>query len=141
MSNLIFFDVVYDAGNTIVAPHVDGVALTELVEQFERSSAYTDPAGGYGGLVIDYYQFGPLDSYFLGLNDLWANGKVPVLACQCGEVGCWPLMCKIEQAADAITWNEFEQPHRPKRNYMKFGPFSFARSQCRTALQSLTERI
>jgi hypothetical protein len=146
MAHVLSFDVRRrdEDDVTVITPRVDGVMLTTLAERFERSHGLTDPAGGYGGLIPEYFRYGPLDRYFLGKSDTpyFANtpGRIYVLGCECGEVGCWPLSCVIDASGSAITWQSFEQPHRPERAYSSFGPFVFDREQYEEALCSLPKQ-
>ena len=48
-----------------IIPILNGVPLTDMILLFERENGYA-PAGGYGGLIPDYFKYGPLDRYFLG---------------------------------------------------------------------------
>jgi hypothetical protein len=143
MTNVIAFDVGRGGGDgaTIITPCIDGVLLTILVEQFEHARGMTDPAGGYGGLIPEFFAYGPLDRYFLGESErpCFANtpGRIYVLGCECGEVGCWPLVCLVSTSDRAITWQSFEQPHRPERDYSSFGPFVFDAEQYEAALHTL----
>jgi hypothetical protein len=143
MTNLLSFDVSrkIEAGVTVVTPCIDGVLLTVLVEQFERSHGLTDPAGGYGGLIPELFRYGPLDRYFLGKSQTpyfaAALGRIFVLGCECGEVGCWPLTCLVGTSDSEIIWHDFEQPHRPVRDYSLFGPFVFKFGQYEEALRKL----
>jgi hypothetical protein len=152
MTNVLSFEVGKDPERraivapteTFVTPRIDGVSLATLAEQFERSRGLIDPAGGYDGLNVDYFEWGPLDRYFLGKSEdpyfARTPGRVYVLGCQCGELGCWPLACSIETADGKITWHSFENPHRPKRDYSSFGPFVFDLAQYEEALRSLPSK-
>jgi hypothetical protein len=126
---------------TLITPHIDGVSLVDLVERFERGSSYIDPAGGYGGLVPALFNYGPLDVYFLGAAEgayfARSPGRIFVLGCTCGEVGCWPLVCVVDDRGSVVVWSDFEQPHRPNRDYSGFGPFVFDKVQYKQALLSL----
>jgi hypothetical protein len=126
---------------TVVTPVIDGVELTELVTQFEIAQGYNDPAGQYGGLVPDWFNYGPLDRYFLAdtTSSYFANNpaRIYVLGCECGEVGCWPLECTVDVREDAVVWRDFRQPHREKRDYAGFGHFTFNRAQYEAALAGL----
>ena len=115
-------------------PVIDGRPRTDLVAEFEANRGF-QPAGGYGGLVFEYFDFGPLSEYFD------RNETISVLGCDCGEVGCWPLMCRIKADGDSITWHSFLQPHRSGRDYSGFGPFSFDTPQYLSAVFSLQENI
>lgn len=120
-----------------VTPLVDGASLADLIEQFE-SAKTMEPAGGYAGIVPWYFNFGPLTAYFLGEStvDYWRDlGKVALLGCECGEVGCWPLFARVTVADSEVAWSEFEQPHRPARDYSEFGPFEFDLGEYRAALE------
>ncbi len=143
MVSVLSFDVSRsdEGGATIITPCVDGVMLTTLVEQFECSHGLTDPAGGYGGLIPELFRYGPLDQYFLGKSEIpyfaGTPGRIFLLGCDCGEVGCWPLVCRLTTGDSEITWHNFEQPYRPARDYSSFGPFVFELKQYKEALRSL----
>jgi hypothetical protein len=139
MINVLSFDVKDEDGVTVITPRVDGVLLTALAEQFECSHGMIDPAGGYGGIIREF--FGPFDRYFFGKSETPDFPDAPtciyVLGCECGEVGCWPLTCLVDAGDSEITWHSFEQPHRPARDYSSFGPFVFELEQYKEALRSL----
>jgi hypothetical protein len=132
------------SGNVLaVTPHVDGASLAALVEAYERAKGY-DPAGGYGGLIPAYFNYGPLDEYFTGKDksDYWMSLKgVYLLGCGCGEVGCWPLIASVYQKDDTIRWDGFVQPHRRERDYSGFGPYTFSRAQYEDAVKDLLIRL
>ena len=123
-----------------VVPVIDGTPLTELISVFEGDRRY-EPVGGYGGLVPAFFDYGPLDRYLMGHfhpDSNWARmGGIYVLGCDCGEVGCWPLLCRVWQDDDVMIWEQFRQPHRPEPDYSQFGPFTFDREQYGSALQTL----
>ncbi|MGR9206373.1 hypothetical protein ACU8OG_20940 [Rhizobium leguminosarum] len=141
MTNLLSFKFQNSDEDTVaIVPCVDGVGLDQLVAEFERTSGYCDPAGGYGGLIPSHYFFGPLPSYFLGQEEPVIDdepGEIYVLSCECGEVGCWPLVAHVRVNEDMVIWNRFSQPHRPNRNYESFGPFVFERIQYEQAVNTL----
>jgi hypothetical protein len=128
-----------------VTPHIDGVSLATLVEAFEEANGYADPAGGYGGLIPDFFRgYGPLDDYFTGNNPPanFLNLKgIYLLGCSCGEVGCWPLIASVRVVADTFEWAGFRQPYRPQRDYSAFGPFVFARRQYEGAVNEMANRL
>src|SRR4051812_46116737 len=73
----------------------------------------------------------PVDSWQVGVRTVHQRdgAKTPVLGCECGEWGCWPLMARIAMTAELVIWDSFEQPHRKTRDYTAFGPFRFDRNQ------------
>jgi hypothetical protein len=81
-----------------VTPFVNHLSLTEMISDFEKAKSY-QPIGGYAGIVPQYFDFAPVEQYFLGkhgLDSFWANlGGEYILGCECGEVGCWPLQWQI----------------------------------------------
>ena len=96
------------------------------------------PAGGaYGGLVPSYFRYGSMDELFHGTTDLGLGADTPLLACECGEVGCWPLLARITLTGDFVIWSHFRQPHRPTRDYSALGPFMFDREQYDAAVDDL----
>lgn len=143
MTNVLSFDVSKKREHkvTVVTPCIDGVLLTRLAEQFEQSHGLNDPAGGYGGLILEFFRYGPLDQYFLGMSEPPffedAPGRIYLLGCECGEVGCWPLSCLVDARDGTVSWHRFEHDHRPNRDYSSFGPFVFERRQYEEALRSL----
>src|SRR5579864_6627423 len=110
-----------------IVPVVDGTPLTALVHEYEAKRLY-EPAGEYGGLVPDFFNYGPFDAYFMGRCQKVTSEtdhEIYVLGCECGEVGCWPLQCQVQIAGATVIWEHFRQPYRPERDYSDFGPFRF----------------
>jgi hypothetical protein len=141
--NEIQFDCHIHADRDVleVVPRVDGVPLTELIDSFE-TDAQMQPAGdAYGGLIPQFFRFGPMKDHFHGRSTDAMGPKTPVLGCECGEWGCWPLMARITVTDDVVIWDGFEQPHRAARDYTGFGPFRFDRHQYDAALQDLTTAL
>jgi hypothetical protein len=116
-----------------LTPLLSGTPLTELVLSFEREHSF-EPAGGYAGLP-NWSSYGPLERYFMGESDdeFFAKGCY-LLECNCGIVGCWPLLAHIEAKGNLVIWDSFRQPHRPLRDYSEFGPFVFELEPYRTAV-------
>jgi hypothetical protein len=117
---------------------VDGKSPSSKVAEFEAANGYTDLAGGYGGLVPEYFNFGPLLVYFCGQAGQGGcdmDREIHVLACDCGEVGCRPLMTSVRRLGTSYRWSAFDQPHRPQRNYQAFGPFIFEQHQHENAVR------
>ena len=123
-----------------VIPVVAGTPLPEMISAFEHEKHY-EPAGGYGGLIPQYFNYGPLDRYFFGDFDdgsyFARMGRIYVLGCECGEVGCWPLVARVKVDEDSVVWDSFQQPHRPGRDYADFGSFVFKRRLYRHAVADL----
>ena len=123
-----------------VTPVVDGTPLPEMIAAFEHEHRF-EPAGGYGGLIPKWFEYGPLDRYFLGDFDkdsyFSRMDRIYLLGCQCGEVGCWPLMARIRTGSESVSWDSFQQPHRKERDYAGFGSFVFDAEQYREALVAL----
>jgi hypothetical protein len=127
-------------GSLMLTPVVDGRPLTELVTEFESRQGYS-PSGGYAGLVPDRFHFGDLPRYFLGQEDeQWPKpGYAWLLACDCGEAGCWPLEARIIVGTETVTWTGFAQPHRRTRDYQGFGDFVFNRASYEYAVCETVE--
>jgi hypothetical protein len=51
-----------------IIPLVNDVPLTRLVSEFEKTRSY-EPVGGYGGIVPQFFTYGPLEKYFMGEHD------------------------------------------------------------------------
>ncbi len=141
--SIVAFRVTSEPGwPTDVEPFVDGVALSGLAATYEREHSY-EPAGGYGGLVPDHFNFGDLSRYLIGDHQHQSprRGHLWLLGCQCGEVGCWPLEATITATSEAVTWTAFRQPHRPERTYEGLGPFTFERGQYDAAIAEALEAL
>jgi hypothetical protein len=127
-----------------ITPQVNDILLVQLVADFEKAHDYT-PAGAYGGIIPQWFDYGSLEGYFLAehkLDSFWAAlGGEYVLGCECGEVGCWPLMCRITVVGDDIVWDQFKQPHRQDWDYSQFGPFVFESTQYKSALTELATQV
>jgi hypothetical protein len=124
-----------------IVPAIDGQSLLDLIDRFELDAGMQPAGGAYGGLIPAYYRYGPLDAHFLGAGTPGLGTKTAVLGCECGEVGCWPLMTEIKPTGNLVVWNTVEQIFRPARNYTAFGPFLFDRKQYDIALEALCEEI
>ncbi|HVK26188.1 MAG TPA: hypothetical protein VM677_32930 [Actinokineospora sp.] len=124
-----------------VVPRVDGMPLTELIDRFEIGAQMMPAGNAYGGLIPLFFRFGPMNQHFHGRSTGAMGPKTPVLGCECGEWGCWPLMAHIIVTDELVTWDCFEQPHRDTRDYTGFGPFRFDRHHYDRALQDLTNAM
>jgi hypothetical protein len=130
---------------TQIRIEVNGSDLVELVREAELPSARADDeeelAGTYVGLVPGYIRM-DLAGQFLGGSGTWlypeGEGKTALLSCNCGEVGCSPLLARVTVEDDTVTWDEFEQPTRPDWDYDGFG-FTFERAQYEQALLVLLD--
>ncbi|WP_151480456.1 hypothetical protein [Streptomyces albicerus] len=142
-SNEIRFDCRQrgDGGVLVVLPRIDGEPLTELIDSFEIAAGMRPAGDAYGGLTPQFFRFGPMQDHFLGQSTKAMGPKTPVLGCECGEWGCWPLMARITATAALVTWDSFEQPHRKTRDYTAFGPFQFDHHQYADALRALDAAI
>jgi hypothetical protein len=127
-----------------VVPGINGKPLTELVSAYEIERHFK-PAGGYGGLIPEFFKYGSLDQYFMGRfqenSSLSSIDSIYLLGCDCGEVGCWPLKAKVRIEANEVIWEDFLQPHRPDRDYSGFGPFAFELEQYQKAVAELQEKV
>jgi hypothetical protein len=125
----------------VIVPNIDGIPLTELIDSFEITAGMQPAGDAYGGLIPQFFRFGPMEDHFHGRSTDAMGPGTPVLGCECGEWGCWPLMARITVTADLVTWDSFRQPHRKTRDYTALGPFQFDRHQYDDALAALTAAI
>jgi hypothetical protein len=127
-----------DGGVLVILPRIGGAPLIELIDSFEIAAGMQPAGDAYGGLIPQFFRFGPMQDHFLGRSTNAMRPKTPVVGCECGEWGCWPLMARITVTADFVVWDSFEQPHRTTRDYTAFGPFQFDRHQYDDALRALS---
>lgn len=121
-------------------PTIGGQTLIDLVTDFEQTTRM-NPAGGYAGLVLGSYNFGDPAELLLGVTVPARGERTPLLGCECGEWGCWPLLARIRVADSTVIWDDFAQPHRPDRDYSGFGPFRFPEPDYRGAVADLGARL
>jgi hypothetical protein len=140
MAHSLTFEIGASAhGATVIVPRIDGQSLIDLITAYEAVRKF-DVVGGYGGLIPESFNYGPLERYFF---EGWVERKpdtLPwlwLLGCECGEVGCWPLSCTVEARDDVVIWRDFGNEHRPERDYAGFGPFAFERAAYERVLQDL----
>lgn len=119
---------------------VNGAPLTTLIHAFENSHDL-GPADAYGGLVPSFFRFGPLDEHYLGRSKHRPGAKVPLLGCECGEWGCWPLLAHVKTTSTAVEWSQFQQPFRNDRDYSEFGPFVFSKRAYEDALTGMQQAL
>lgn len=136
------FDIVdpgYEAQQLV--PYVDGAQLTELVTVFEASQHF-DVVWKYAGLILGHFDFGDLSRYLHGEPRSWpGNGLVALLGCECGELGCWPLLAQVQVVGGRVVWDHLEQPYRKQRDYSGFGPFVFDEEQYRAAVARVVSAL
>lgn len=126
------------SGAAEVVPVVDGEELADLIHAFEKRQGWRPGGVSYAGLVPTSFRFGPLRIHFLAAGGAFkVRQKVPLLGCECGEWGCWPLLASVTVDDDAVLWSAFEQPYRPERDYGGFGPFTFDRQEYEGELAAL----
>lgn len=119
---------------------INGKNLIDLLRHYERPFADREGkpelAGQYLGL--------PVQELYENLTENVPGKKATVLGCICGDVDDWPLDVLIRDAADTITWSEFEnwqrngedkntgevdRAHADYWDYSSFGPFKFDKAQ------------
>lgn len=142
-----------DDGSSGIRIRINGRDLRELVREVEAPFAAAEGApfiaGAYAGLPPDAHVLPPA-RHFMGTPawNVYAYGtKTQVLQCDCGEPGCWPLVCRIDVSKERVTWTDFEQPFRISRDdgvawtYEALGPFSFDRDEYERALAKLAPAL
>ena len=141
MADVVHFKVI-DEDPRRLLPEVNGADLDTLVLAFELAHGF-GPAGGYGGLVPAYFNYGNLATYLVGQNpNQWpGQNRLWLLACECGEVGCWPLEARVTLTPTLAIWDQFAQPHRRERDYTAFGPWMFDRIQYETSVASAVDAL
>jgi hypothetical protein len=100
----------------VVIPHIDDHDLRSLLKAVELPFAirekHRDLAGDYDGVPLDIVR--PPSMYLLGSPAASCTdpAKTALLECKCGCEGCWPFLVRIAKDGDAVSWSDFEQPHR-----------------------------
>lgn len=129
--NSIDLQVRESANGAVVHVIIDGRDLIDLLCRIELPQATADGmpeiAGSYGGLSPDEWE---------ALPQLEDDGRVAVLGCECGVVGCWPFQVRITWRDATVSWGDFHGPGR-NSDYSALGRFIFAREQYESALSAL----
>jgi hypothetical protein len=130
---------------------VDGQDLTQFVRATELPFASLEGrdsmAGKYAGLSPDGLV--PPSKHFLGVPaKAWYDydSRIQIMGCECGEVGCWPLVCKILINEKSVVWSDFLQPHRAegRKGVVWSYPdlmFEFDRRQYESALAQMGHAV
>ena len=104
----------------IVRVLIDGRDLIDRVKAVEKPLALDEDnphlAGAYLGMAREDWQI---------RSEPDADGRRPILACECGIVDCWPLVARVVVGGNTVTWSDFKQPFRPRWSYTALGPFVF----------------
>ncbi|NGM50428.1 hypothetical protein G5B46_12485 [Caulobacter sp. 602-2] len=138
LSAIAFESLAREGGTTIVVPWIDGVSLIDFVAAFEREQGFDKLSSEErGGLIPEYFRFGPLDRHYLGRGD-WPTGDdgTVLLGCQCGEWACDPFYARIEVEGDVVRWSAFGR-YAGDEGYAGLAPIAFARDAYEEALRSL----
>ncbi|ONI79878.1 hypothetical protein ALI144C_24415 [Actinosynnema sp. ALI-1.44] len=130
-----------DSGVPQVVPRVDGAPLTDLIDRFEIGAGMRPAGNVYGGLASWVFRSAPVEDYFHGLPADATGPRTALLACSCGDVGCWPLLARVTTTDEVVIWDDFQQPHRRARDYTAFGPFQFDRDRYDVAVRELSAAI
>lgn len=119
---------------------INGRSLLDLAREVELPFATRDGnpdrAGSYVGLPTEAI-FMPSRRLLGEPEDGWDDweGRISVLGCGCGVVGCWPLQARIMVQDDVVVWDDFRQPHRRRWRHDRLGPFVFEREEYEAALR------
>ncbi len=76
-----------------------------MIYAYEHAAGRTPrPISDSGGLVPEYYRFGPAREHWFGLREFSGRtGVIPVLGCSCGEWGCWPTYATVVADEETVT--------------------------------------
>lgn len=134
----------YDSGyqESKVNIIIDGKPLAEIIKEYEMPMATKE---GNPALAGDYHAIevssSSLKQYYLGKDEAdWGDekNKTAILGCSCGNLSCWPLLCKINIQGTKVVWSDFEQPHRDEDwDYSTFEGFMFDKQQYLNAIDAM----
>jgi hypothetical protein len=102
---------------------INGKDFDQIIKDYELENFSHDPAagGGYAPIKTPYWD---RENYFLRSskeNDfLDKSGSALLLACSCGEWGCWNVFCSIIVTEKTIIWKNFRKDHRDWNYELKF---------------------
>ena len=121
---------------------IDGKHLAEIMKEYEMPMAVKEGnpslAGDYSAIDV---ASSSLKQYYFGKDKAdWGDekNKTAILGCSCGNLGCWPLLCKINKQGTKVVWSDFEQPHRDEDwDYKTFESFVFDKQQYLNAIDAI----
>jgi hypothetical protein len=78
-SNVIGFDYRRRGDRDVyeIVPRIDGTPLTELIDRFETKAGMQPAGDAYGGLIPQFFRFGPLEEHFRGRSTDAMGPKLP----------------------------------------------------------------
>jgi hypothetical protein len=131
-----------------VSIYINGRDLVDILREVELPFATREGhpviAGSYIGFSAKRLMLPSLHLFGRPRLSWGDSGKTPILGCECGELGCWPMLVRIVVAETTVTWTDFEQGHRNREedgwSYDGMDPFVFDRQQYISALMPPVER-
>ena len=116
-----------------IHPIINGIQLREIARAvelpFAQAEGSPDLAGSYKGLNdVRHAGFPWAPDHFL------VDGRVILLGCTCGDVGCWPLSAQVEISDSTVVWRDFGMPFR-SWDHSSIGPFVFDKARYVEALE------
>jgi hypothetical protein len=78
------------------------------------------------------------DHWFGSPSTPWSNddGRIAVLNCTCGDLGCGGVVARIAVDGESVTWSEFSNPR--SSTFLPLGPFRFDRSEYSEAVSAVS---
>ena len=69
------------------------------------------------------FKGGPVGAYMAGLGEetlrhrlLEKDAHITPYICDCGEPGCWPLVCQTKVMDSVVIWTNWSNPHRDDKS-------------------------
>ncbi|WP_405780667.1 hypothetical protein [Streptomyces sp. NBC_00859] len=62
----------------MIVPHIGGAPLTELIDGFEMDAGMQPAGDAYGGLIPEFFRFGPMEDHFRGRSTSATGSETPV---------------------------------------------------------------
>jgi len=117
-------------GGAATLIHINGEPLIDIVGRCELPCASADGQADLAGTCRPLWGYRFDHGLFFGRPsdpELRHPGGIVLMGCDCGVVGCWPLVCRLRIRDQRIVWDSFRQPFRPKWDHGELGPFIFHR--------------
>jgi hypothetical protein len=122
---------------------VNGSRLQEMVRAVEASQATGNAKDGVPGRYMglqprpDTFPIRRLLGEPVVHTSSGISRRTTLLACTCGDPGCWPLQADVEVADLTVTWSNFRSA-KDEWDLSVIGPFVFDHEQYEESLSAAT---
>jgi hypothetical protein len=131
-------------GGAVTRVLLNGEDLLEVIRRCELPSASASGEAHLAGWYAPLWGYRFESELFFGEPldpELRHRDGVILMGCNCGVIGCWPLVVRMRMTNDCVTWTSFEQPFRSRWDYSSLEPLAFERSAYESEVRRAGQRF